>query len=167
MGLSWSFGSSKNRSYLVDTRLPFGCKKACQIFQKLSNVVARMLRDRNVTVINYLDDLLVISPTKTQNWLDLDTTINLLVTLGFEINWDKVAPPAKQMTFLGVHIDSASRTLSISSDKLSDFKALLTIWRSKKRCSKRELLSFLGRLNWICRVVFGGAHILKTPYQPL
>ena len=29
MGLSWIFGTSHNRTFMTDTRLPFGSKKAC------------------------------------------------------------------------------------------------------------------------------------------
>ena len=84
-GLSWAFQthSKSKRVYMVDTKLPFGCKKSCQIFQALSNAVARILLKKNVSVVNYLDDILIISDTKEQNWLDLDCAVNVLTDLGF------------------------------------------------------------------------------------
>ena len=163
MGISWSFQThtKSKRVFMVDSKLPFGCKKSCQVFQALSDAVARMLERRNVTVINYLDDILIISDTKQQNWLDLDTTINLLVSLGFDINWEKVSPPSQCVNFLGVQIDSVDRTLTLPPDKLSNLKQLITKWQVKKRASKKEILSLAGKLNWACRVVRGGRTFLR------
>ena len=120
-----------------------------------------MLSNRGVSVINYLDDLLIMSKTKTQNWLDLDLTINLLTSLGFMINWDKVCPPCQDITFLGIQVNSLNRTLSLPPPKLTKLKDLIHSWQLKKRCSKKELLSLLGRLNWACRVVRGGRTFLR------
>lgn len=48
MGIAWKFGSSKNDTYLLDTRLPFGSKKACQIFTRISNSIARVLHKQGI-----------------------------------------------------------------------------------------------------------------------
>lgn len=160
-GLSWTFDHEKCRTYMVDTKLPFGSKKACLIFSTISDAVARILRRKGVSVVNYLDDLLLISNSKDQSWLDLDTSVNLLTRLGFSINWDKVVPPSQKLTFLGVELDSIKRTLALPPSKLSEFISLIDEWTLKKRCSKKELLSLLGKLNWASRVVRGGRTFLR------
>lgn len=91
-----------------------------------------MLKKQGVSCINYLDDLLIVSDSKTKNWIDLDKTINLLVSLGFIINWDKVEPPTQSLSFLGVAIDSVSRTLALPQAKILEVKILLQNWLSKK-----------------------------------
>ena len=161
MGLSWIFSNSDKKCYMIDTKLPFGSKKACKIFTAISNAIARILKKKGVLIINYLDDLLIIADTKEKCWLDLDTTINVLVSLGLEINWDKVEPPNQKITFLGVLIDTCSRTLSLPDDKLSDTKNLVKLWLTKKRATKKELQQFIGKLNWACRVVRGGRTFLR------
>ena len=161
MGLAWYFGKEKERSYLFDSRLPFGSKKACQVFQKLSDSVAKMLKEKGISLVNYLDDLLIVSPTKEKCWLDLDMSINVLTKLGFVINWDKVSPPTQIITFLGVQINAVSRSLTLPQDKLTDLKCLLNTWLTKKKCSKKDLLKFLGKLNWACRVVRGGRTFMR------
>ena len=161
MGLAWHFGQEKERSYMFDSRLPFGSKKACQVFQKLSDAVGGMLKTRGVTVVNYLDDLLIISPSKTKCWPDLDLSINILTKLGFQINWEKVSPPTERITFLGVHIDAVRHTLSLPAEKLADLRSLVKSWLSKKRCSKKDLQKLLGKLNWACRVVRGGRTFMR------
>ena len=80
MGLSWSFVKNKNRSYIVDTELPFGSHKASQIFKKLSNAIAQMLKDCGINVVNYLDDLLVVSALKNTKLAGHEITINILVS---------------------------------------------------------------------------------------
>ena len=87
---------------MIDTKLPFGAKKACKIFTAVSDGVARILRSKGVTIVNYIDDLLVISSTKEQCWLDLDCTVNVLTRAGLVVNWDKVEFPSQLITFLGV-----------------------------------------------------------------
>lgn len=146
---------------MVDARLPFGSKKACQIFTAISNAIARMLQRKNILVINYLDDILVISRSKAQAWLDLNEAINLLTKLGFDIAWEKLETPTQSATFLGIQIDSVQRTLALPPEKLQAFQELLLQWSSKKRVSKRDLLSLLGRLNWASRVVRGGRTFLR------
>lgn len=160
-GLSWVFKNEHTRTFMVDARLPFGSKKACQIFTAISNAIARMLQRKNILVINYLDDILVISRSKAQAWLDLNEAINLLTKLGFDIAWEKLETPTQSATFLGIQIDSVQRTLALPPEKLQAFQELLLQWSSKKRVSKRDLLSLLGRLNWASRVVRGGRTFLR------
>ena len=160
-GISWKFSGSSTTKFMVDCKLPFGAKKACQIFQSLSNAVARSLKKRNVTVINYLDDILIISDSRNQCWLDLDMTVNVLTKFGFQINWNKVSPPSQSLDFLGVAIDTRSRTLSLPTSKLSEMKDLVFHWLSKRRASKRDILKFLGKLNWCARVVRGGRTFMR------
>ena len=137
-GLSWHFKGDKSPTYLIDTKLPFGAKKACRIFSRISDAVARSLRRQNVLVVNYLDDLMIISDTKEKCWLDLDKTVNQLVCLGFDINWDKMEPPSQFMSFLGVQIDTITRTLSLPNKKFIELLALLQDWVHRKRVSKKN-----------------------------
>ena len=160
-GLKWTFRNDTNCTYLVDTKLPFGAKKACKIFSRLSDAVARLLKKQEVQLVNYVDDLLIISKSRVENWLDLDKTINMLTKLGFEINWSKVEPPSQNISFLGVQIDTISRTLSLPESKLKQIKDLVCVWSLKKRASKKELQRFLGKLNWAARVVRGGRTFMR------
>ena len=161
MGLSWLFAEDNRKSFLIDTKLPFGSRKACQVFTAVSDAITRILRKKNVIVVNYLDDFLIISNSKTENWLELNTAVNLMVSLGLDINWDKLSPPSQNLTFLGVRIDTNSRILSLPSDKLTEVKDLINSWLVKKRASKRQLQKLLGKLNWCCRVILGGRTFMR------
>ena len=161
MGLSWLFGNDDERTLMVDTKLPFGSRKACKIFTSISDSVSRIMKRKGATVINYIDDLLVIADTRSKCWLDLDNLVNLLTRLGLEINWDKFIPPTQCLDFLGVKIDTLNRTLALPPGKYSEFVDLVDLWTKKKRVSKKELLSFVGKLNWACKVVRGGRTFLR------
>ncbi|KAM9962789.1 hypothetical protein ACTFIR_005706 [Dictyostelium discoideum] len=62
--------------------MPFGLSTASRIFTMLLRPVLRMLRDINVSVIAYLDDLLIVGSTKEECLSNLRKTMDLLVKLG-------------------------------------------------------------------------------------
>lgn len=62
--------------------------------------------------------------------------VNLIMQLGFFINFDKVSPPTQDVTFLGVQIDSYKRTLSLPPKKLHELKILIQMWL--QCCSKQD-----------------------------
>ncbi|KAM9979634.1 hypothetical protein ACTFIY_008867 [Dictyostelium cf. discoideum] len=66
--------------------MPFGLSTAPRIFTMLLRPVLRMLRDINVSVIAYLDDLLIVGSTKEECLSNLKKTMDLLVKLGFKLN---------------------------------------------------------------------------------
>lgn len=160
-GLSWDFSDGRGTKHLFDARLPFGSAKACQIFQRISNSFARMLKRRGVACTNYLDDILLICDTKSKAWLALDLAINLLTQLGFQINWDKVAPPCTSIVFLGIQINTIDRSLSLPPKKVVEFQNLIEKWSHKRRCSKKDLLVLLGKMNWACKVIRSGRTFLR------
>ncbi|KAM9954719.1 hypothetical protein ACTFIW_003319 [Dictyostelium discoideum] len=92
--------------------MPFGLSTAPRIFTMLLRPVLRMLRDINVSVIAYLDDLLIVGSTKEECLSNLKKTMGVLVKLGFKLNLEKsVLEPTQSITFLGLQIDSVSMKL--------------------------------------------------------
>ena len=104
---------------------------------------------------------MLISDSKSQSWLDLNTCVNLLVSLGFDINWDKVEPPVQNITFLGVEIDVKKRTLALPEDRLANLRCLLYTWLSKKKASKKAIQKLAGKLCWASRVILGGRTFMR------
>ena len=91
----------------------------------------------------------------------LDELIVLVESLGFKVNWDKVAQPAEIMTFLGVKLNCVERSLSLPDNKLSELKSLLNVWVTQSKVTKKELQRMIGKLCWCARVVRGG----QTVYE--
>ncbi|KAM9967287.1 hypothetical protein ACTFIR_007527 [Dictyostelium discoideum] len=69
--------------------MPFGLSTAPSFFTMLLRPVLRMLRDFNVSVIAYLDDLLIFGATKEEYLSYHKKTMELLVKLGFKLNLEK------------------------------------------------------------------------------
>ena len=64
------------------------------------------------------------------------------------------------LTFLGVLLDTLSQTMSLPEVKLVALQAVSEGFLHRHRATKRQLQSLAGRLNWACRVVYGGRTFL-------
>ena len=161
MGLKWKFKGARCYTYFVDTRLPFGGKSAPGIFHRLTQAVRRMMQRRGFVVIVYLDDFLVVAETKEECQEAYDTLCSLLLTLGFQLSNNKLVPPCQQLIFLGVLFNTLNLTLSLPPAKLLQLSEVVSSFMSRTRASKRQLQQLAGRLNWACKVVFGGRTFLR------
>ena len=57
------------------------------------------------------------------------------------------------MTFLGIRIDSISQTVSLPPKKLVEIMALINEWSSKSRCTRTELQSLIGSLQFAAKCI--------------
>lgn len=88
--------------------LPFGLSSSPRIFTKIVAEALAPLRVQGISIVPYLDNLLLIFP-KTWNLLekDLERTMRHLEGLGWIINEEKSSIIASQtIKFLGYTIDS-------------------------------------------------------------
>ena len=160
-GISWVFGDQK--IYMKDVRLPFGAKLSPFIFNKITQAVVRMMIRKGFKgICAYLDDFIIITDSKDECTLALNTLIYLLRSLGFMINWSKVEGPTNHLSFLGIVIDSLSMTCSIPAAKMCQIKTYLDKFVNRKRASKKQLQSLIGRLSWVAKVVPAGRIYLRS-----
>ena len=102
------------------TCLPFGYKLAPRVFTKVLKPVYASLRFRQIRVIYYIDDTLIIANSKEECALHASEVCNLLSSLGFTVNKTKSQLiPSQRTTFLGFVVDSVAMTLSLPDDKVS------------------------------------------------
>ncbi|KAM9985665.1 hypothetical protein ACTFIZ_012359 [Dictyostelium cf. discoideum] len=127
--------------------MPFGLSTAPRIFTMLLRPVLRMLRDINVSVIAYLDDLLIVGSTKEECLSNLKKTMDLLVKLGFKLNLEKsVLEPTQSITFLGLQIDSLSMKLLVPKEKKKSVIKEIRNFLKLDCCSPRKLAGLKGKL---------------------
>ncbi|KAM9943595.1 hypothetical protein ACTFIT_006993, partial [Dictyostelium discoideum] len=127
--------------------MPFGLSTAPRIFTMLLRPVLRMLIDINVSVIAYLDDLLIVGSTKEECLSNLKKTMDLLVKLGFKLNLEKsVLEPTQSITFLGLQIDSVSMKLLVPKEKKKSVIKELRNFLKLDFCSPRKLAGLIGKL---------------------
>ena len=54
---------------------------------------------------------------------------------------------------LGITLDSIKMEVRLSEDKAKEVQELLGEWSGQQSCRKRELLSLIGKLAHVCKVV--------------
>ena len=87
---------------MYDTRLPFGARLSPKIFIIRNRPLIIMASKGAIRMVAYLDDFLIISPSKEECQQQIQLLINTLRHLGFAIHYSKVTGPCQQLTFLGV-----------------------------------------------------------------
>ena len=153
--ISWPMGS--DTTYLFDVRLSFGLRCAPFIFTQLSNFVVRtMSRLGFHNVISYIDDFIMVEPTRDRCVQSQEVLFQLLGSLGFEITWSKCAAPATKVRYLGIDFDSTDMTLSLTKDKLEKLYAELKFFEGKTRTTKRQIQRLCGILAHASKVIRGG-----------
>ena len=160
-GLQWRFTDGEE-CFLYDAKMPFGARASPTIFHRISQAVKRMMQRRgHDLIVAYQDDFLVIGESYDQcleAWLAL---INLLLRLGFEINFKKLVAPTTCLVFLGVQLDSIACELTLPADKLVKIRDNVSSFLHMKRATKRQLQSLAGSLNFAAKVVRGGRSFLR------
>lgn len=162
LGSTW-VNSSGITEYYVDTVLPFGLRSAPKLFNNFADGLHFVMVVKGVTDLeHYLDDYFTCGPPGTDVCKNnLNTMVESCEETGFEYNPKKLEGPATCLEVLGIVIDSMLMQLRISEDRLSDIYSELKEWRVKRFCTKRELLSLIGKLTFISRVVRSGRTFVR------
>ena len=142
----------RHDAYYVDTCLRFGYRNGSALFQRISDAVRHMMRQRQFDVINYIDDILGIDVPSKIN-ASFDALCQLLDDLGFQISQKKLHPPTTQLNCLGIVVDTVEFTVSIPTEKLQDILDTCCSWRERTHCNKKQLQSLLGSLLYISKCV--------------
>ena len=113
--------------------IPFGMCHGSQIFQRLSDAVHYIMRQRGFRVIDYIDDYVgfIIPHFVRASFVSL---FDLMKDLGLTISDKKLVPPSTQVVCLGVLIDTEKGTVSISPEKLHQINYMVNEWLTKKTC---------------------------------
>lgn len=103
--------------------LPFGLASAPRTFTKLLKPVVSQLQKRGVRLINYLDNILIMSASKKIAIEHTDVTINLLSSLSFVVNKKKsVCNLSQEIEILMFLINSIIMYLFLRRDKIKCIK---------------------------------------------
>ena len=111
-GLRWKFNGEDRATNIIDRCLGFGARKAPSIFNRITQSVARMMHRRSFNCIVYLDDFFLCENSFSRCLEALSTLVQLLRSLNFKINWQKITDPCRRTNFLGVEIDLDKEQLS-------------------------------------------------------
>ena len=73
----------------------------------------------------------------------------------------KVEGPSTTLTFLGILLDTTTMEASITQDRKQALLSELLYLRHRQNCTKRELLSLIGKLSFCCKVLPAGRIFLR------
>ena len=80
---------------------------------RTTNAVAYLMRKRGHYVHCYLDELVGVAPTRTEAKSAFNECIELTNHLGLILSPNRCTPPAKQIEWLGFHIDAQKMQVTI------------------------------------------------------
>ena len=141
----------KNCIY-IDKTLPFGLRSAAYLCQRTTNMIRYILKQRDVDIVNYIDDL-GGADTPEKASLSYQVLKQTLKEIGVVENEKKACAPSTQMVFLGTLLDSEKMEIRITDDRMLDIRSILPKLLQRKSASKRELQSLIGKLQFVGKCV--------------
>ena len=147
LGIQW-----RNQLFF-DTALPFGLRSAAFICQRFSSALAYMHKSDGFDSVNYIDDF---AGAESSYRSALQASLNLshiFHLAGVTEAHDKAVLPTTDLTFLGVGFNTTSFHMYVPEDKLRELRDLSFLVLSRKKISKRQLQSIVGKLMFAAKCV--------------
>ena len=125
----------RHEHYYVDTCLPFGYRNGSALFQRFSDAVRHIMRQRHYDVINYIDDILGIG-LPSQIDASFDALRQILRQLGLQVSEKKLENPTTCLNCLGILIDTETFTMSIPPQKFREIWDKCCQWQKNAIATK-------------------------------
>ena len=151
------------KQYFYDKVLQFGCRSSPKLFSDFARAANLVMKNRGVTYSDqYLDDFITMGAADSPECkCNLDIMMAACKDLGFSLNPKKIVQPTTCLEFLGIILDTEAMEMRISDERLNDIIQELLQWQCKCKVTKRQLLSLIGKLIFVCRVVRAGRTFLQ------
>ena len=142
------------------TCLPQGLGCSPRLFTKIMKCPISKLREQNIIISAYIDDLFITADSLEECINSRDVTLKLLQELGYIINWEKSAlQPSQQLYHLGLLVNSVDMTVKIGEEKCDKIIDLCQKVLSKNKCKIRDIAKLLGTMtSYIPGVELGQLH---------
>ncbi|XP_060077427.1 uncharacterized protein LOC132556980 [Ylistrum balloti] len=144
--------------YYFFTRLVFGSRSSPKLFDNLSRAICWIAQNKyNIQhILHLLDDFLVIEPASAIATRTMSSFLKVFQDLNIPIGAHKTVGPVTCLEYLGVFLDSTRMECRLPAEKVSRIICVLESFANRKCCTKRELLSLLGHMNFATRCVKPG-----------
>ena len=156
MGFTW------NKKFYYDKVLSMGGRSSPYIFNAIAEA-AEYICKHNFSIniiIHLLDDFLAIDKPGVVSE-SLDIILQVFKKLGIPVNKKKIEGPTTCLEFLGITLDTEKFEARLSEEKRLTLIDKLISFQTKKKASKREVLSLIGSLSFACKVVSPGRSFLS------
>ena len=96
----------------------------------------------------------------------LDVLIGLFQKLGVPLAQDRIFGPTTCLNFLEITLDTHLVEARVPPDKFHNLIALIVSFSLRRKCTKRELLSFIGSFSFASKVIISGCTFLSHMIRP-
>ena len=143
--------------------MALGLRSSARLFSDIAHALRYMYVKEGAaeTSLFYLDDIITLSGSYEECLSSLNTIIRVVRAAGFDVQDRKTIGPSRVIEYLGVEIDTIKCRLRISSSKLREIQGVVQEYLNKELCTKRELLSVIGKLNHAAQVVNYGCLFIR------
>ena len=146
------------REYWQMCVLPFGLTSAPKLFNDLADGLQYIMIQNGASedLIHYLDDYFAVDGNENAGKNTKSVMKKSIKESGMDAQDEKTLGPFRCLEFLGIVFDTIKKELRISEERLCEIKQSLKDWGRRKVCTKRDLLSLLGKLIFCARVIRDG-----------
>ena len=162
LGIHW------RNSYYIDKCLPFGLRSAPYLFNMVADALEWILVHYFEVqhCFHYLDDFFLAGPpTSTTCTKALSDMLLLCRAVQAPVKPEKILGPSTTLPILGILLDTAKGEARLPEDKLvaltQELQNFHTLAITHKECTKRQLLSLIGKLAFACKVIPAGRIFLR------
>ncbi len=161
------FGVCWRGSFYFAVRLTFGCKSSPKLFDTLSEALCWILSNNHGIsfLVHLLDDFLLITPPSSPPAASLTILSAVFSELGVPLSKEKTEGPSTSLEFLGITLDTNLLQASLPAAKLNRICLIISNFLHAPSCTKQQLLSLLGHLNFAMRIIPQGrafiSHLLS------
>lgn len=140
------------------TRLVFGSRSSPKLFDNLSSAVCWIAKNNYdiPNILHLLDDFLAIEPACANAVATMERFTTMFANLNIPLGAHKTVGPCTTLEYLGVFLDSHKSEVRLPVEKIQRISLILDSFKSRKSCTKKELLSLLGHMNFASRCVRPG-----------
>jgi hypothetical protein len=139
----------------IDMALAMGICSAAFLCQRFTSAIKFICQQFGFSLLNYIDDMAVCIPP-SQAKEAFSVLQSLLSDLGIQEAKEKSYGPSPAMEVFGVMFDVPSMTMSVTPSRLNEISNLIDSWLLKRKATKRDLQSLLGKLQFVAKCVRSG-----------
>ena len=162
LGIHW------RNQFFVDKCLHFGLRSAPYLFNMVADALEWILKNYFEThhCFHYLDDFFFAGPPNSDSCSKaLSDMLLLCQAVQAPVKPEKVLGPSTILPILGILLETVAGEARLPDDKLTALKQELQYFHSlattNHMCTKRQLLSLIGKLAFACKVIPAGRIFLR------
>lgn len=131
--------------------LPFGLCTAPYVLTKLLRPTVKLLREKDLFSVFYLDDALLLRQNKENCRNNIRESIRLLESLGLIVNKEKSClTPTQELTFLGFPFNTKKYDYALNRRQKIKIEKIIREITTKNKIKTRDSSKFLETLISIC-----------------